>query len=721
MRRDHMLDNQGRLLDREPTAADLTICICTIGRDGYLQTAITTLLDTTPPGVTLRVLLNGPDDPELADEIATLIEAWDGPTDIITLPTRLTISGSHNTALEATTTDFVSFMGDDDLALEPRVSRLLELFWTTVPTPAVIGSYCRRVSGTYDEPKFSTNKDYGPATLEAWRAAVDAGELIEVVFPSAIYRTELLRSIGGFEERFGSAMDLATFTRLGFDHPVLADPRRSFAHRVHDGSVTSSNAAHHAARLRYTEVCMAARREGHEEPSWDDFVESEGDLPTIQRLTDRRTTLSATLFRQGGAAMASGRRLAGLAKVAGSALTSPTTFLRRSSSQVSRDAAGQPVVSILIKNTNQYRVPFYELLRAGLREREVELRLIVAEGLDEDRAKGDRASLPWAEIRPLREVSVSGRTLLWQPGFDIASASDLVITEQASKQLFNIVLAHGQRALRTRHAFWGHGKNFQAPIEGTSGEGLKNRLTERAHWFFAYNDISAKAAIEAGMPSDRVTTVMNATDTNHIRKVLRELPSGTRDAVRSELGMGPGPVGVFMGGIYPPKRTSFLLEAAHEIRRLLPDFELLVIGGGSERDLVDDAASTNPWIHSVGPEYGDERIRLASVADLQLMPGMVGLNIVDAFALGLPTITTDIDYHSPEIDYLLDGQNGVMIHGDPSAATYAAGVAAVLEDEDRLRSLQDGANATGRELTIEAMAFLFCDGVLAALDAQPRS
>jgi len=716
-----MADNQGRSLDREPVAADLTICICTIGRDGYLQTAIRSLLETTPAGVSLRVVLNGPDDPLLADEIAALIKPWDGPTTVTTLATRLTISGSHNTALEATTTDFVTFMGDDDLALEPRVERLLNIFWTTTPTPAVVGSFCRRVSGTHDDPKFSTNKDYGPATLEAWQATMEAGEMIEVVFPSAVYRTGLLRSIGGFEERFGSAMDLATFTRLGFDHPVLADPRRSFAHRVHDGSVTSSNAAHHAARLRYTDSCMAALREDRPEPSWEEFLEAEDSLPTVERFTNRRKTLGATLFRQGGAAAASGRKFGGLTKVAASALISPATFLKRSASQVSRDEAGQPVVSILIKNTNQYRVPFYQSLRATLRDNDIELRLIVAEGLDEDRAKGDRATLPWAETRSLRELSVSGRTLLWQPGFDIASASDLVITEQASKQLFNIVLAHGQGLLHTRHAFWGHGKNFQAPIEGNSGEGLKNRLTQRAHWFFAYNELSATAAIDAGMPAERVTAVMNATDTTHIREVLAELPESTNDDVRRELGVGSGRVAVFMGGIYSPKRIAFLLEAAREIKKLVADFELVVIGGGSERDLVDAAAAEFPWVHAVGPTYDDARIRLASIASLQLMPGLVGLNIVDAFALGLPTITTDIDYHSPEIDYLVDGQNGVMVRNNPSPAQYAAAVAEVLSDDVHLGSLQRGASNTGHKLSIERMAELFCEGIIAALDAPARS
>lgn len=716
-----MAEMHERLLEERPTPADLTICLCTIGRDGFLQTALQTVIDTSPPSVTIRVVLNQPDDPGLADAIAELLDAWSGPKEVITLDERRTIAGSHNAGLDATTTDFVTFMGDDDLVLEPRVERLLEIFWDTVPTPAVVGSFCRRVSGSYDDPRFSTNKDYGPSSLEAWRAAMGAGELIEVVFPSAIYRTELLRSIGGFEERFGSAMDLATFTRLAFDHPVLADTRRTFAHRIHDGSVTSSSASQHALRLRYTEACMDAVRRNVAEPTWDDFTREEAALPAPAKLSSERQTLSATLFRQGGAAAASGRRLTGLGKIAASAILSPRTFRDRSASQVSRGSDGEPVVSILIKNTNHYRVSFYDALRARLAQERIELRLIVAEGLAEDRAKGDQASLPWAETRAFREFSIAGRTMLWQPGFDIASGSDLIITEQASKQLFNVALSYAQRALRTRHAFWGHGKNFQAELEGDSGERLKAKLTERAHWFFAYNDLSAEAAIEAGMPADRVTAVMNSSDTKHIRAVLAALPADTGDAVRRKLEMGSGPVGVFMGGLYPPKRTAFLLEAAHEVRSLVPDFELLVIGGGSERHLAETAAGRADWIHYAGPQYGDERIRLASVGALQLMPGLVGLNIVDAFALGLPTITTDIGWHSPEIDYLDDGRNGLIVRSDPSPRDYATAVASLLADERRLGDMQREAEASGDALSIEAMADAFVRGVVAALEAPARS
>ena len=374
-------------------------------------------------------------------------------------------------------------------------------------------------------------------------------------------------------------------------------------------------------------------------------------------------------------------------------------------------------MTILLKNLNQYRLPFYNRLRDELLAEGIQLRLVTASGMAEDAAKGDYAAAEWAEERPFRELTVRGRTVLWQQGFDLARDSDLLITEQASKQLFNIVLAYGQRLLGTRHAFWGHGRNFQASMESGSGEGLKRRMTARAHWFFAYNNVSAEAAVEAGMPPDRVTPVMNSTDTRRIR----ELTSAVDEAqVRSEYGFGDGPIGLAMGGIYPPKRPQFLLEAALEIRRRVPNFELLVIGDGSLGHLIADAAREHPWIHWLGAVYGDDRVAPASACSLQLMPGLVGLNIVDGFGLGLPTITTELDWHSPEIEYLHDGQNGLVVSDDPSASEFAEAVADLLDDPGRLAAMSEEAERWGTQLSVENMAKRFAAGVVRALQTEPR-
>ena len=47
-------DEKPRIVSPGPT--DLTIAICTIGRDGYLQAAIESLFKTTPSGVVLNRL-----------------------------------------------------------------------------------------------------------------------------------------------------------------------------------------------------------------------------------------------------------------------------------------------------------------------------------------------------------------------------------------------------------------------------------------------------------------------------------------------------------------------------------------------------------------------------------------------------------------------------------------------------------------------------------------
>ena len=86
----------------------------------------------------------------------------------------------------------------------------------------------------------------------------------------------------------------------------------------------------------------------------------------------------------------------------------------------------------------------------------------------------------------------------------------------------------------------------------------------------------------------------------------------------------------------------------------------------------------------------------------------------------IPTITTALDWHSPEIDYLEHGKNGIMTAADVSAEEFGATVADVLSDGPRLKSLCEGARSAGRRLSIEDMAQRFADGVERALAAPPR-
>ncbi len=153
------------------------------------------------------------------------------------------------------------------------------------------------------------------------------------------------------------------------------------------------------------------------------------------------------------------------------------------------------------------------------------------------------------------------------------------------------------------------------------------------------------------------------------------------------------------------------------MRDRVPDFELLVVGGGIELPLMRELAASRPWIKVTGPRFGAEKVELMLLGKLFLMPGLVGLAVVDAGAAGLPTVTTAFPYHSPEIAYVEHGVNGVIVSEWEDPAAYADAVAGLLEDLPRLAAMQAAATQMAGRLTIEAMAERFAEGVLRALAA----
>ena len=110
---------------------------------------------------------------------------------------------------------------------------------------------------------------------------------------------------------------------------------------------------------------------------------------------------------------------------------------------------------------------------------------------------------------------------------------------------------------------------------------------------------------------------------------------------------------------------------------------------------------------------GSEKTALAGLGRVFLMPGLVGLGVLDSFAYGTPMVTTDVPYHSPEIEYLRHGENGLIVADD--VRTYAEAVTELLTDETWRLQLRRGGEAALETFTIQAMARRFADGVLEAL------
>lgn len=362
-------------------------------------------------------------------------------------------------------------------------------------------------------------------------------------------------------------------------------------------------------------------------------------------------------------------------------------------------------VLIVQRRLTHYRVPFFQALREEMRSRNLELLLACGEPTEVEAGKRDGGELSWAY--PLKTVYMLGGRVCWQPFAALARRSDLVVLTHENKLICNLWAQYGLRDKRV--ALWGHGANLQGD-QASRRERFKQRTAVRADWWFGYTEMSRPLVLQSGFPADRVTVVENAIDTIALREHYESASPGAVALLRKQLGLVGGHVGVFVGSLYSDKRIGFLLDAAKEVRRQLPDFELVMAGAGPEKGIVEAFCCAHPWAHYVGPVEGMEKARLLALAKVVLNPGLVGLGILDSFVCKVPMVTTDFGRHSPEIAYLDNGVNGVMARD--AMADYVDAAVKVLCDHPYREGLVLGCAASARRYSIENMARNFTDGII---------
>ena len=378
-------------------------------------------------------------------------------------------------------------------------------------------------------------------------------------------------------------------------------------------------------------------------------------------------------------------------------------------------------VAIVLRAIPHYRRRFYEILRDRLDSMNVELALIYGQVGKAGSLKRDTIDIEWGQRIRNRVFKIGGTELYWQPCLKLLEGVDLVITTQEAKLLVNYVLLL-QNLLRIRKmAFWGHGRRHARGRANSLGSALKRATSVHVHWWFAYTQGSARTVEADGFPADRITVVQNAIDTRSLIASRDSVPPDVLARLRHELGVSSDNVGIFVGGMYGEKRLDFLLDACRLIKRRVEDFEMIFVGAGPDEDAVRRAAEQAGWIHKVEPQFDEARVPYFMLSKVVLMPGLVGLVILDSLALEVPLVTTDVPFHSPEIEYVDDGVNAVVVRDVNSVEAYASSVEHLLKDSDALESLRQGCRRTREAYTIEAMVDRFSEGVVRALEYPARA
>jgi len=359
-----------------------------------------------------------------------------------------------------------------------------------------------------------------------------------------------------------------------------------------------------------------------------------------------------------------------------------------------------------------YRVGLFDAIAARLDREGLKLEVWHAEPKGIVAARRNSSSGPWSVPIVQHRVTVARRNVTFRAIHRKARHVRAVVTGLASSSLETYLLAADPHV---NMMLWGHGRNYTAGNNGVDAR-LESWLCSRASQVFTYTAQGAAHLSESGVPSGLISTVVNTTDTARLRQSKNGADTTALAAMRTRLGIGSGPVALFVGAFDVPKRLPFLFEACDIVRRSLPDFELVLAGAGPLDAYVAEETARRDYVRLAGRLELDELAVASNMVDTILIPGRVGLVAVDSLALGVPIITTRFPFHAPEADYLND-QNSVWT--DDDVESYAASILQMFSDPERLASLKATAAHDGDEYSAEKSADNFVDGILRGLGIQP--
>jgi glycosyltransferase involved in cell wall biosynthesis len=362
-----------------------------------------------------------------------------------------------------------------------------------------------------------------------------------------------------------------------------------------------------------------------------------------------------------------------------------------------------------------YDVPFYNGLHDTLAHHGVRLVVAYGDAPPSMVRRADGGDGPWA--RPLKTswVTVSGREVAHRRIGSMMKAlhPDLVVVEQALHTLETYPLLVQHAVGRYGLAMWGHGRSYST-TQSALGAALKQWLTRRGDWFFAYTQSGADHVVRHGFPPARVSVLNNTIDTERLRAELGAIQPVELDGFRQQHGLTVGKTALFLGGVDERKGIGFLLEAARIAGEMMPGFVLLIAGNGDSKPAAQAAELGGTSVRLIGRLNGSAKALALSAADVLAIPQRVGLVAVDSLVSGRPIITTDQPLNGPEYDYLVAGETSVV--AGPTVAEYAGALVTTLTATDRLAVMQAAARRASYRYTLAAMVDSFAEGVLAWQD-----
>ena len=335
-----------------------------------------------------------------------------------------------------------------------------------------------------------------------------------------------------------------------------------------------------------------------------------------------------------------------------------------------------------------YRVPILEQLNERLGGR-----LLVCSGTPPNPTLEDsaaRAGVSFRHIKLTNHWIGDERAVLQRYRAVFAVRPGVVLAEESPRTLTLPPLLWRARRKGIATLLWGHfSSNHRVFSKASVRDRYRVALARMVDGCVCYTDAVADL-LRAHIPEEKLFVARNTLDTETLFALQAALAAEGRVAVRKRLGIPPeASVMAFIGRLIASKRPAELLEVYRAVRARGPA-ALVMIGSGPELPELRRRVSAAGWTHVrfLGSMQDmRESAPWLYASDVLVCPGYVGLNVNHAFCLGLPVVTqaapgSGIRYHSPEIEYLRPGSNGLLApHGSTEGLVRAT--LNVLQDRQR--------------------------------------
>lgn len=318
------------------------------------------------------------------------------------------------------------------------------------------------------------------------------------------------------------------------------------------------------------------------------------------------------------------------------------------------------------------------------------------------------------KIKTLKSYSINvfGRRLIFQT-FPFTSFNyDLLIVGQAMNNIA-YPLSFIRKIFGKLVVYWGQGRDLYLIRNGilkNLSENIKFFLTKYADGFFAYTPGVKSYLINKGIKSDYIFSLQNTLDINDQRRTYQTLLPN-RKMLRRNFSVENCKVLLYVGRFNKEKRVDIIADAFLKLVELDDSYVLIIVGGGDKRlitELINKCGHDRVKLFNSVPE--NEIGKYFVMSDLFLIPGSVGLNVIQAMCYDLVPVVINTPFQSPEFEYL-NNNNAVILGQNSSPEEFAIAIHDLLANDLQINKLKIELWHSIQHLTIENMALNFIGGV----------